>query len=73
MYYISANMRHSPIVESMLAHRIRRWPNIDPAMGEYLMFAWTGLRTVRSVTVYLMPFSPNLLPFNSSLETRYSY
>ena len=26
----SANMRHGSNVESMLGHRLRRWPNIDP-------------------------------------------
>ena len=24
----------------MLAHRLRRWSNIDPALGEHLVFAW---------------------------------
>ena len=37
-HHIPANTIHSPIVGSMLAHRLRRWPNIDPTMGESIMF-----------------------------------
>ena len=31
--------RRSPNVGSMLVHRLRRWPNIVPTLGESLMFA----------------------------------
>ena len=34
-----ANTRHSPNVASMLAHRLRRWPNIEATLGECLVFA----------------------------------
>ena len=34
-----ANTRHSPIAGAMLVQRLRRWPNIEPAMGECLAFA----------------------------------
>ena len=34
-----ANIRHSPNAVSMLAHRLRRWPNIKTALGECLVFA----------------------------------
>ena len=32
-----SNTSHWPIAVSMLGHRLRRWPNIEPAMGECLM------------------------------------
>ena len=34
-----ANTRHSPNVVLMLGQRRRRWPNIETAWGECLMFA----------------------------------
>ena len=34
-----ANTRHSAIVVSMLNHRLRRWPNIEPTMVQCLVFA----------------------------------
>ena len=34
-----SNMRHSPIVGSMLGQRRRGWAVIDPTMGECFMFA----------------------------------
>ena len=34
-YFIS---RHLSIVGLMLAHRLRRWPNIDPTMGEIFWY-----------------------------------
>ena len=27
-------------VHAMLAHRLRRWPNIVPTLGKRLVFAW---------------------------------
>ena len=35
----SANTRGSPNAGSMLGHRLRRWPNIEPALGEPVVFA----------------------------------
>ena len=35
----TANTRYWAIVGSMLAHRLRRWPTIDPAMGQCLVLA----------------------------------
>ena len=37
--YIPANRKHSHKVGSMLAHRLRRWSNIEPTLGECLVFA----------------------------------
>ena len=37
--FIPANTRHSPNAVSMLAHRLRRWPNIETALGEFIVFA----------------------------------
>ena len=37
--YIPANTRHQPNVGTMLAHRLRRWPNIAPRLGGCLVFA----------------------------------
>ena len=34
-----ANTRHSPNAGTMLVHRLRRWPNIVPALGERLVIA----------------------------------
>ena len=31
---VPANTRHSPDVGSMLVRRLRRWPNIEPTLGE---------------------------------------
>ena len=28
----------------MLAQRLRRWPDIETALGDYIMFAWTAMR-----------------------------
>ena len=36
---IPANTGHSPKAVSMLAHRLRRWPNIETALGACLVFA----------------------------------
>ena len=34
-----ANTRPRPNVGPMLVHRLRRWPNIGPTLGRYLVFA----------------------------------
>ena len=34
-----SNTGHSPYVGSMLAHRLRRWPNIEPTHGQCFVFA----------------------------------
>ena len=36
---IPANTWHSPKAVSTLAHRLRRWPNIETALGECPVFA----------------------------------
>ena len=38
-----SSTRHSAIVDSMLDHRLRRWPNFEPTMAECLMFAGLAL------------------------------
>ena len=38
-----ANTRRSPNADSMLVHRLRRWPNIESALGERLVFAGLAL------------------------------
>ena len=51
--HFPANTSTWPIVGSMLVQRLRRWPNIDarrwtnidPAMGEWLVFAWLWTST----------------------------
>ena len=45
-----AHMSHSPNVGSMLVHRRRHWPNIDPTLGEWLMCA--GLSTFNFLDVF---------------------
>ena len=37
--FTQQTQRRSPIVFSMLAHRLRRWVNIEKTMGEPLVFA----------------------------------
>ena len=34
-----ANTGHSPNAVSMSAHRLRRWPNIETALGKFPVFA----------------------------------
>ena len=36
---IPANKRHWANAGSMLGHRLRRWPNIDPALAQCLLLA----------------------------------
>ena len=36
---LQANTRYSPNAFSILVHRLRRWPNIEKALGEYPVFA----------------------------------
>ena len=38
-YMYLANTTRWPSVGLMLAHRLRRWPNIKPALGQRLVFA----------------------------------
>ena len=40
---ISANKSHWPNAGSMLVHRLRRWPNIEPATGESIVLAGWAL------------------------------
>ena len=36
---MTVQQTHSPDVSTMLAHRLRRWPNIVPTLSERLVFA----------------------------------
>ena len=47
-----ANTGHSPNAVSMLAHRLRRWPNIETALGECPVFAGDK-QTVKPINLYL--------------------
>ena len=58
----SANTGHSPNAVSMLAHHLRRWPNIETALGEcpvLLGIICTGgqnstdMQNQKTVTAYL--------------------
>ena len=40
---IPANMRRWPTVGLLLTHRLRRWPNGKPTLGQRLMFAGISL------------------------------
>ena len=42
---IPTNTEHSPNAVSMLAHRLRRWPNIETALGECPVFAGSCMYT----------------------------
>ena len=50
-----ANMRRSANVGSMLARRLRRWPNIELTLSERLLFA--GLEHHRQFRPTLLPIS----------------
>ena len=39
LYSASRNTRHPPKAGVMLVRRLRRWPNIKPALGGSLVFA----------------------------------
>ena len=56
---IPANTRHWAIVGSMLFHRLRRWPNIEPTLAWCLVFA--GI-----ITTF---YRSNANSSNCSLET----
>ena len=40
---IPVNNSHCPKAGLMLFHRLRRWPNITPALGQFLVFIGLGL------------------------------
>ena len=40
---VPANTRRLTNVDSILAHRLRRWPNIKPTLVHHLVFAGVGL------------------------------
>ena len=42
----TANTKHSPNAVSMLAHRLRRWPNIETTLGECLVFAGISFQSL---------------------------
>ena len=46
---IPANTRRSPDIGSMLTHRLRRWPNIEPTLGECLEFAGRRILTSKGL------------------------
>ena len=48
--HIPANTGHSPNVVSMLAHRLRRWPNIETALGECPVFP--GIYLALTIIIY---------------------
>ena len=45
MNYTSQQTRYSPNAVLIMVHRLRRWPNIETALGEYPVFAgiWSSL------------------------------
>ena len=47
-----ANTIHLNNVDTMLAHRLRRWPNIVPALGERLMLAGSEEAALREQSLY---------------------
>ena len=59
---LPANTRHSPNVISMLAHRLRRWPNMGITLRECLVFA--GLSISSSPLVCLNEVNSNCFQLN---------
>ena len=60
-----ANARRSPNVESMLAHRLRRWPNTDPTLGQRLVFAGSSSST-KPFTLH--PANPSRFPSSGGVR-----
>ena len=52
-----ANMRRWHNVCLLLAHRLRRWPNSKPALGQRLMFAAQGYISLQSMTLRSLSLS----------------
>ena len=66
--HITANTGHSPNAVSMLAHRFRRWPNIETALGDCCVTAKTNTTRVPTNSLYFVAlyFSmPQSLPKTS--------
>ena len=52
---------HWPNVSSMLAHRLRRWPNINPSLGQRGMLThWPSSVVVNKPTQYIVPMSGHI-------------
>ena len=47
-FLVPANTGHSPKAASMLTHRLRRWPDIETALGECPVFAGIALEQFTS-------------------------
>ena len=52
--WFPANTRRSPIVGSMLVQRRRRWANIEPTMGEHLVFAGLTVKVHTIIISYML-------------------
>ena len=61
---------HEPNVGSMLVHRLRRWPRIDPALGHCLVFA--GSYNTRMPKIYCN-FYENTGPGNIPIKAVHGY
>ena len=55
-----ANTGHLPNAVSMLAHRLRRWTNIETALGECLVFAGLAPFEFRVYLLHVSPLHPLL-------------
>ena len=53
LHYISANTGRSPNAGTILAHRLRRWPNIVPALCERIVFAEICIKYMQGVFINL--------------------
>ena len=59
--HVTHKTSHWPNAGSMLAHRLRRWPNIDTAMGEWLAFSGYLQKWPRRITTWFSVFGLSLV------------
>ena len=53
LIHYPANMKHSPIVGSMLDQRRRRWTNIEPTMGSHSCGYYTAMLQYKTLILII--------------------
>ena len=73
---VFANTRRSPNVGTVLAHRLRRWPNIEPTLGELHPGSHNSVHTNTITAIYraVNKHSGLVIPdFSSVGSTHYTH
>ena len=55
----AASTCHIPNTVSMMNQRLRRWPGINTAFGDYPVFAWTAMRVTLSFSRLQKSYYPD--------------